>query len=95
MDLNEADLAAWAATEGTLLPSTTVTGTPEQVKARIDDLGPKGVTEVVFQPCGPDTRRELEAMFAAHLMTATRFTAMDAAIGRISASAQQSHIGRD
>ena len=54
-----------AATEGALLPSTTVTGTPEQVKARIDDLGEKGVTEVVFQPCGPDTRRELAAMFAA------------------------------
>jgi hypothetical protein len=27
---------------------------------------PNGVgPEVVFQPCGPDTRRELEAMFAA------------------------------
>jgi 5,10-methylenetetrahydromethanopterin reductase len=65
IDLNEADLAAWAVTEGTLLPSTTVTGTPEEVKARIDDLGAKGVTEVVFQPCGPDTRRELETMFAA------------------------------
>ena len=33
--------------------------------ARIDELGAQGVTEVVFQPCGPDIRRELEAMFAA------------------------------
>jgi 5,10-methylenetetrahydromethanopterin reductase len=62
--LNEADRAAWAVTGGALLPTTTVTGTADEVKARIDDLGGKGVTEVVFQPCGPDTRRELEAMFA-------------------------------
>ena len=63
--LNAADRAAWAATGGSLLPSTTVTGTADEVKARIDELGEQGVTEVVFQPCGPDIRRELEAMFAA------------------------------
>jgi 5,10-methylenetetrahydromethanopterin reductase len=63
--LNEADRAAWAATKGTLLPSTTITGPPEEIKARIDKLGAQGVTEVVFQPSGPDIRRELEAMFAA------------------------------
>ena len=63
--LNDADRAAWAATGGALLPSTTVTGTADEVKARIDELSAKGVTEVVFQPCGPDIRRELEAMFAA------------------------------
>jgi 5,10-methylenetetrahydromethanopterin reductase len=63
--LNDADRAAWAETGGALLGSTTVTGTAAEVKARIDDLGAKGVTEVVFQPCGPDTRRELEVMFAA------------------------------
>ena len=37
----------------------------DEVQARIDELGEQGVTEVVFQPCGPDIRRELEAMFAA------------------------------
>jgi 5,10-methylenetetrahydromethanopterin reductase len=47
------------------LPSTTITGTPDEVKSRIDDLGARGVTEVVFQPCGPDITRELEAMLAA------------------------------
>src|SRR5262249_39518555 len=62
--VNEADRAAWAVTAGSLLPTTTVTGTAEQVKARIDDLGAQGVTEVVYQPTGPDIRRELEAMFA-------------------------------
>jgi 5,10-methylenetetrahydromethanopterin reductase len=63
--LNAADEAAWAATRGELLPTTTVTGTSDEIKARIDELGEQGVTEVVFQPCGPDIRRELEAMFAA------------------------------
>jgi 5,10-methylenetetrahydromethanopterin reductase len=63
--LNEADRAAWAVTGGALLPSTTITGSPDQVKARIDELGAQGVTEVVFQPSGPDIRHELEAMFAA------------------------------
>jgi 5,10-methylenetetrahydromethanopterin reductase len=63
--LNAADRAAWAVTDGSLLPSTTVTGTAGDVRARIDQLGEQGVTEVVFQPAGPDVRRELEAMFAA------------------------------
>ena len=63
--LNDADRAAWATTGGSLLPSTTVTGTADEVRARIDELGEQGVTEIVFQPCGPDIRRELEAMFAA------------------------------
>ena len=63
--LNDADRAAWTATGGKLLPSTTVTGTPVEIKARIDDLAERGVTEVVFQPCGPHIRRELEAMFDA------------------------------
>ena len=63
--LNDADRAAWAVTGGSLLPTTTVTGTPDEVKARIDQLGEQGVTEVVFQPSGPDIRRELEAMYTA------------------------------
>ena len=63
--LNDADRAAWAVTGGALLPSTTVTGTADEVKARIDELGEQGVTEVVYQPCGPDIRRELETMYAA------------------------------
>ena len=57
--------AAWDATGGALLPATTITGTADEIKAKIDELGAKGVTEVVFQPCGPDIRRELEAMYAA------------------------------
>ncbi|HEX9260702.1 MAG TPA: hypothetical protein VF855_14270, partial [Acidimicrobiales bacterium] len=65
IDLNDADRAAWAVTGGSLLPGTTVTGTAADVRARVDELGAQGVTEIVYQPCGPDVRRELEAMFAA------------------------------
>ena len=63
--LNDADRSAWEVTGGALLPTTTVTGTADQVHERIDQLGEQGVTEVVFQPCGPDIRRELDAMYHA------------------------------
>jgi 5,10-methylenetetrahydromethanopterin reductase len=63
--VNPADRAAWAVTGGSMLPSTTLTGTVDEVRARIDQLGEQGVTEVVYQPSGPDIRRELETMFAA------------------------------
>jgi len=65
IDLNDADDAAWEVTGGAMLPTTTVTGTADDVRARIDELGSQGVTEVVFQPSGPDVRRELETMHAA------------------------------
>lgn len=65
VELNDADRAAWAVTGPSLLPQTTVTGTADVVRARIDELGALGVTEVVYQPCGPDIRRELEAMINA------------------------------
>lgn len=65
IELNAADRAAWAVTGGALLRQTTVTGSADEVRRRLDGFGEQGVTEVVFQPCGPDIRRELEAMFAA------------------------------
>ena len=40
--LNAADRAAWATTGGALLPSTTITGTADEIKARIDELGEQG-----------------------------------------------------
>ena len=38
---------------------------PAQVRAPIDELSEDSVTEVVYQPAGPDTRRELEHMISA------------------------------
>jgi 5,10-methylenetetrahydromethanopterin reductase len=58
--LNEADEAAWAAGGHRMLDDVTMSGTAGQVRERLAGLAGKGVTEVVFQPCGPDTRRELE-----------------------------------
>ena len=58
--LNEADQAAWDAGGHQILDEVTVSGTADQVRERLADLADHGVTEVVFQPCGPDIRRELE-----------------------------------
>lgn len=63
--LNEADTAAWNAGAHAMLREVTVSGTPREIRDRVEDLGEAGVTEIVFQPCGPDTRRELERFYSA------------------------------
>lgn len=64
VDLNEADQAAWDAGGYAMLEQATVSGTADQVAARLGELAAGGVTEFVFQPCGPDIRRELETFMA-------------------------------
>ena len=58
--LNEADQTAWDAGGHQMLDDVTMSGTADQVRERLAGLAEHGVTEIVFQPCGPDTRRELE-----------------------------------
>jgi 5,10-methylenetetrahydromethanopterin reductase len=58
--LNEADQAAWSAGGNVTLRDVTLTGTRTQVRDKLDKIRSQGVTEIVFQPCGPDTERELE-----------------------------------
>jgi 5,10-methylenetetrahydromethanopterin reductase len=58
--LNEADATAWEAGGHQILDEVTVSGTADQVRERLAGLSEHGVTEIVFQPCGPDVRRELE-----------------------------------
>jgi 5,10-methylenetetrahydromethanopterin reductase len=58
--LNEADLAAWEAGGDRILEEVTMSGSPERVRERLAALAGSGVTEIVFQPCGPGIRRELE-----------------------------------
>jgi 5,10-methylenetetrahydromethanopterin reductase len=58
--LNAADEAAWEAGGDAMLAEVTMSGTREQIRERLAGLAEQGVTEIVFQPCGPDTRRELE-----------------------------------
>ncbi|HEV7789456.1 MAG TPA: LLM class flavin-dependent oxidoreductase [Pseudonocardia sp.] len=60
VELNEADQAAWHAGGHTILQDATISGTRDQVRRRVDDLASRGVTEIVFQPCGPDIGAELE-----------------------------------
>jgi 5,10-methylenetetrahydromethanopterin reductase len=64
VDLNEADQAGWAAGGHRMLEDATVSGTADAVRERLAGLADDGITEVVFQPCGPDIRRELEAFAA-------------------------------
>jgi 5,10-methylenetetrahydromethanopterin reductase len=57
---NELDRIALA--EGAELTTTlTFTGTAEELRRRVCDFADQGVTEIAYQPAGPDIGRELEA----------------------------------
>jgi 5,10-methylenetetrahydromethanopterin reductase len=45
-----------------MIPAFTLTGTAEDVGARVAALAEAGVTEVAFQPGGPDVERELHSL---------------------------------
>lgn len=68
--LNDADRTAWDAGGHAMLDAVTITGRPRQVRERLAAAVDQGVTEVVFQPCGPDPARELEAFARAARSTA-------------------------
>jgi 5,10-methylenetetrahydromethanopterin reductase len=65
VDLNPADAAAWDAGAHALVEAVGITGTASGVREKVDGLAGQGVTEVVYQPAGPDVRRELEAFMDA------------------------------
>lgn len=48
-----------------LIPAFTLTGPPAEVAARVQAFADQGLTEVAYQPCGPDIPRELTAFAAA------------------------------
>jgi 5,10-methylenetetrahydromethanopterin reductase len=56
---------ALLAQAASLLPSWTMTGLRADIGARLRALTPAGVTEVAYQPMGPDIPRELAAFAAA------------------------------
>ena len=60
VELTDRDRAALAAGGAGLIGSFTLTGTPDEVRARVGALGEAGVTELVYQPAGPDIPGELE-----------------------------------
>ena len=59
--LNRADAAAWAAGSWQAIPRTTLTGTAREIGRRVRDIAAQGITEVIYQPTGPDIPAELEA----------------------------------
>jgi len=59
--LNTADQAAWAAGSWAAIPSTTVTGSAAQLAGRLAEYAEQGITEIVYQPTGPDIAHKLEA----------------------------------
>ena len=61
----ERDRAALDAGGAALLPVVSFTGTPEQLRQRLDQYAALGVTELAYQPAGPDIPGELERMRAA------------------------------
>ncbi|HEX5303563.1 MAG TPA: hypothetical protein VFW50_41885, partial [Streptosporangiaceae bacterium] len=60
VELNAADEACWRAGGSSTLRDVTLSGTRDQVRRTLEGYRARGVTEVVFQPCGPDIRGELE-----------------------------------
>jgi 5,10-methylenetetrahydromethanopterin reductase len=60
VELNAADEACWRAGGSSTLRDVTLSGTRDQVRQTLEGYRARGVTEVVFQPCGPDIRGELE-----------------------------------
>ena len=59
--LNHADTAAWAAGSWQAIPQTTLTGTAPDIDRRVRDIAAQGITEIIYQPTGPDIAAELEA----------------------------------
>jgi 5,10-methylenetetrahydromethanopterin reductase len=63
--LNEADEAAWAAGSWAAVPATTLTGSAAQLSERLAGIAEQGITEIIYQPTGPDIAHELEAFITA------------------------------
>jgi 5,10-methylenetetrahydromethanopterin reductase len=59
--LNRADAAAWAAGSWKAIAQTTLTGSAHEIGRRISELAARGITEIIYQPTGPDITGELEA----------------------------------
>ncbi|MFC0436425.1 LLM class flavin-dependent oxidoreductase [Kutzneria buriramensis] len=59
--LNAADDAAWAAGSWAAIPTTTLTGSAAQLGERLAAFAEQGITEIAYQPTGPDIERELES----------------------------------
>ncbi len=57
--LNDVDRAVWAAGGWKAVPTTTLTGTAAELDQRLRAFAADGITEVIYQPTGPDIAGEL------------------------------------
>jgi 5,10-methylenetetrahydromethanopterin reductase len=58
--LNQADKAAWDAGGWHAIPATTVTGSPAHITEQLARYAAQGITEIIYQPSGPDLTGELK-----------------------------------
>ncbi|OBA59173.1 5,10-methylene tetrahydromethanopterin reductase [Mycobacterium sp. 1100029.7] len=65
LELNAADTAAWNAGGYDSVEQLTMTGSSQDVTAKIVKLIDSGATEIMLQPVGPDIPRELEQFMVA------------------------------
>ncbi|MDR7300865.1 LLM class flavin-dependent oxidoreductase [Haloactinomyces albus] len=65
VELNAADQAAWSVGGHTTLQDATLSGTRDQIRRTLDDYRSRGLTEIVFQPCGSNIQAELERFLEA------------------------------
>jgi 5,10-methylenetetrahydromethanopterin reductase len=65
ISLNRADTAAWAAGSWKAITQTTLTGTADEIGRRVSEIAAQGITEIIYQPTGPDITGELKAFHTA------------------------------
>lgn len=63
--LNDADLRAWKAGSWQAIPHTTLTGSADQIAQQIAGIAADGITELIYQPTGPDIPGELATFLTA------------------------------
>lgn len=61
VELSDRDRAALRAGTASLIPAFTLTGTPSEVRSRVEAFTGMGVTEIAYQPAGPDVEGQLHA----------------------------------
>jgi 5,10-methylenetetrahydromethanopterin reductase len=55
--LNRADAAAWAAGSCKAITQTNLTGTADDIGRRVSEIAAQGITEIIYQPTGPEHHR--------------------------------------
>jgi 5,10-methylenetetrahydromethanopterin reductase len=73
--LSERDRAALADGLAGLIPAFTLTGTPDELRGRVESLAASGVTELAYQPAASGPERDLRALAAALSLTPAGGTA--------------------